>query len=278
MALVEFGESWGFHAPGLHMRLWISAVRLAPPWLRRIVQRHVRKNLEPHWTAPMDIAVRGVRYRAHFKDNAHERKLVFQGRRLDRWHLRALKPFLRPGGTFVDIGANCGFFALNAARFMADSGRVLAIEPSRELAARLRENVRLNGLRSVLVREVATGDSRGLAAREASAADHGSAAFTAVGAEQDGIAAVEMIPLLDIVQHAGLDRIDALKIDIEGMEDRALVAFFASAPQNLWPRAIALEISHRQLWRTDVVADLEDRGYRVITRGRVDLVFERQQA
>jgi FkbM family methyltransferase len=159
---------------------------------------------------------------------------------------------------------------------MADRGRVLAIEPSRELAARLRENVRLNSLSSILVREVATGDSRGLAARETSATDHGSAAFTAVAAEQDGTGAVEMMPLLDIVQQAGLDRIDALKVDIEGMEDRALAPFFASAPQRLWPRAVALEISHRKLWQTDVAADLENRGYRVIARGRVDLVFERQ--
>ena len=41
---------------------------------------------------------------------------------------------------------------------------------------------------------------------------------------------VEVAPLADIITAAGVDRIDYLKIDIEGFEDRALVPFIQQAP------------------------------------------------
>ena len=44
-----------------------------------------------------------------------------------------------------------------------------------------------------------------------------------------------------IVERAGIDRIDALKTDIEGFEDRALLPFFATAPRALWPKRIYME-------------------------------------
>ena len=36
-------------------------------------------------------------------------------------------------------------------------------------------------------------------------------------------------------------QVDALKIDVEGYEDRALIGFFKQAPQALWPRAVVIE-------------------------------------
>ena len=44
-----------------------------------------------------------------------------------------------------------------------------------------------------------------------------------------------------ILADAAVDHVDALKIDIEGFEDRVLTPFFKDAPQGLWPRAIVIE-------------------------------------
>ena len=41
-----------------------------------------------------------------------------------------LRQVLRPGGTFVDIGANIGWFSLLAASLVGPTGRVIAIEPN----------------------------------------------------------------------------------------------------------------------------------------------------
>ena len=65
-----------------------------------------------------------------------------------------------------------------------------------------------------------------------------------------------------ILDEAGVTRIDALKIDIEGFEDRALIAFFKEAPQTLWPRAVVIEHLSRDEWQQDCIADMIARGYR----------------
>ena len=43
-------------------------------------------------------------------------------------------------------------------------------------------------------------------------------------------------------------RVDALKIDVEGYEDRVLTGFFKQAPQALWPRAVVIEHLSRNEW------------------------------
>jgi hypothetical protein len=62
-------------------------------------------------------------------------------------------------------------------------------------------------------------------------------------------------------EEARLERIDALKIDIEGYEDRALLPFFAEASKSLWPRLLILERSERD-WATDLMGALTKSGYR----------------
>jgi hypothetical protein len=70
-----------------------------------------------------------------------------------------------------------------------------------------------------------------------------------------------MRKLLGLVMEHGFERIDALKADIEGAEDLALLPFMEEAPRSLWPRLIILEDSTGE-WRRDCVAFLEERGYR----------------
>jgi hypothetical protein len=56
-------------------------------------------------------------------------------------------------------------------------------------------------------------------------------------------------------------RVDSLKIDVEGYEDRVLIGFFAHAPQALWPRAVVIEHLSRNEWLSDCLADMLARGY-----------------
>ncbi len=61
----------------------------------------------------------------------------------------------------IDVGANVGYYALMAATRVGPSGRVIAYEPGPAPAARLRENVALNGLSNVTVVEAAVADRPG---------------------------------------------------------------------------------------------------------------------
>jgi len=77
--------------------------------------------------------------------------------------LKFIEKHLKPGGTFVDVGANVGLFSLLAARVAGPGGKVIAIEPAPVAAAALRATVRANGLEALVqVEEVAAGAERGL--------------------------------------------------------------------------------------------------------------------
>jgi FkbM family methyltransferase len=65
-------------------------------------------------------------------------------------HVRTtLRRLLRPGDTFVDIGANIGLHALLACQLVGGNGKVLAIEPAPATRDLLAGNIEINGQGSV---------------------------------------------------------------------------------------------------------------------------------
>ena len=62
-----------------------------------------------------------------------------------RWfeanNVQALRGFVRPGSTVVDVGANIGFFTIQFARWAGRNGSVLAIEPELQNLETLRRRV-----------------------------------------------------------------------------------------------------------------------------------------
>jgi hypothetical protein len=68
---------------------------------------------------------------------------------------------LRPGDTVYDVGANVGFFAVLAARFVGSEGRVVAFEPLPSSADMVRYNARQNGFETITVIEAAAWESSG---------------------------------------------------------------------------------------------------------------------
>ena len=72
---------------------------------------------------------------------------------------------------------------------------------------------------------------------------------------------VPSLRLQRILDEAGASRVDALKIDVEGYEDRVLTGFFREAPTSLWPGAVVIEHLSRNEWLADCITDMRARGY-----------------
>jgi FkbM family methyltransferase len=79
-------------------------------------------------------------------------------------------------------------------------------------------------------------------------------------------------PLIDVLKEAGIETVDALKIDVEGAEDIVLEPFLRDAPQALLPRLILIEDT-RGFWSVDLFALLSARGYTVQERGRQNVAL-----
>jgi FkbM family methyltransferase len=73
--------------------------------------------------------------------------------------LEAILPFLVPGAVFWDIGSNFGLHAITA-KYLKPEARVICIEPSPLMIARLQANARLNNVNVEIISAALT-DSRG---------------------------------------------------------------------------------------------------------------------
>ena len=130
---------------------------------------------------------------------------------------------LRPGDTFVDIGAHIGYFALPAARRVGPRGRVIAVEPVASSAALLRRNVALNRFEHVEVVEAAASDRDGRAELRI-AAD--SAMWATLRSDTfDHVAATVSVPtrsLDSVLAERGWPTVAGIKLDVEGAESDVL--------------------------------------------------------
>ncbi len=73
-----------------------------------------------------------------------------------------VRAVLKPGMTFVDVGANWGYFTLLAAHLVGHAGRVLSLEPDPRLFQTLSSNLAMNRLSQVRALQLAAADAPGL--------------------------------------------------------------------------------------------------------------------
>lgn len=118
---------------------------------------------------------------------------------------------VRPGGTFLDVGAHVGFYTLLGSRLVGGDGRVWAFEPDPTNAHHLREHARINRLSNVHVEEAAVAAAEGTA-RFGGGSGSGTGRLT-----EAGEVAVRTVALDPLCARHGLDP-SAIKIDVEGAE------------------------------------------------------------
>jgi FkbM family methyltransferase len=212
---------------------------------------------------PVDVAYQGAAFRFYHQASATERGALFNPdynlEELD--FLRAHTP---PGGVFVDVGANVGTYAMVLARRVGETGKVIAIEPHPVTHARLAFNRAASGFTQVALVAAAAGPSDGELMIETDGDNLGASRIVSGapgGNDKSNTIRVPSLRLQRILAEAAVDHVDALKIDVEGFEDRVLTGFFKDAPPSLWPRAVVIEHLSRNEWQDDCIADMRARGY-----------------
>ena len=149
------------------------------------------------------------------------------------WYYRAsplhgyLARTLQPGATFLDIGANVGFFSLLAARLVGARGRVYAFEPDPIPCESLVRSARANAMDHVQVLPVALSDRDDQATLFRARFGTASSLLPEVpGREARYKASLEIsLHTLDALVAAGrvdVRAIGAIKIDVEGEEARTV--------------------------------------------------------
>ena len=125
---------------------------------------------------------------------------------------------LAPGQVVVDLGANLGVFATRAARRVGPTGRVIALEPHPDNFRRLLGNKERNGLAWLECVQAAAGDREG----EAALFVHERGINHSLVRGSGESIRVPLRTVDGLVRERGLERVDFLKIDIEGVVPEAL--------------------------------------------------------
>jgi FkbM family methyltransferase len=145
--------------------------------------------------------------------------------------LHLLNRILRPGMVFLDVGANQGEFAVYAAK-RVPRGTVVAFEPNPASNQQLRENVALNGFANVVISDVGLLDRAAVMQLYTSdERTHHHHTGPGLAMPNEGVTTLYQSEFRasrgDLVRTAvldqlypglGLDRLDVLKIDVEGAE------------------------------------------------------------
>lgn len=130
---------------------------------------------------------------------------------------------LNPGDTFIDVGANIGYYTALAARLVGAEGHVAAIEPAPEFAAAIRANLELNGCRNVrLVNAAASDGPRRLDFYQPNRFNRGNTTSVLAGAALDTRPrprfSIDSDALPELLTATELRRARLVKIDVEGAE------------------------------------------------------------
>jgi FkbM family methyltransferase len=191
-------------------------------WLRQGMRERVLRWFCPPESAPdlpIEVAFFGRIYRGRLS-NYIDWHVFFYGA-YEREILALIREILctKADSVFMDVGANVGHHTLFASNLAA---RVLAFEPFEPVRAELEEKIRLNGIRNVEVHPVGLGDRRAtLPFFPPRKSNLGTGSFRAESAGVNG----EPVPLAIVTGDEvglGLERLDLIKVDVEGYERAVL--------------------------------------------------------
>jgi FkbM family methyltransferase len=254
-------SAFGSRAPDAEAReLWRAATDRSLPAETR---KASRKRIPAGQRGPFDIIADGIRFRAYPAENRCDRILVGRGSLPESREHELLASFIGDGAVFVDVGANVGTYALWAAARAGPAGLVIALEPHPRTFAKLQFNCAANGGDNVRCVNIAAGpEATSATLRFDGGGNVGGATLLVDEAAHDGAdVPVSVRPLAEILSELGLGRIDVVKVDVEGYEDRALLPYFDRAPSDFWPKTVMIETVLRDRWERDCLAELSGHGY-----------------
>lgn len=134
-----------------------------------------------------------------------------------------VKALVKPGWTFVDVGANLGWFSLLAAGLAGPNGHVVAVEPNPANVALLQASARDNGFSNISALTVAASDGPGALALETDGSN--GRVIPVQGPPAQPVRASYVVaaqPLDTLLAQPGLARVDMVKLDVEGAEPAVL--------------------------------------------------------
>ena len=289
-ALLSILAARGFHvfverrfinapADGLRPGAIVYVLRLWTAWPfprgRGLALRILRPWVTPGRTRPRWLKIRGFVYWTDLAD--FDARNMAVDRRYGARLIDMILCHLPVAGTFIDVGAHVGGITLPAASHVGPEGRVLAIEPNPNTATVLRRNLTKNLLKNTTVVELACLDERKRTVFYVNDSSHsGKSSLSGRNAGSRQTVTIECDTLDSIAATHEVDRVDVVKIDVEGAElqvlkgmERLLKEFLPIVILEVEPTLLeAFSTAAPDLW-----AFLAAKGYRAENIDSTNVIF-----
>jgi FkbM family methyltransferase len=130
----------------------------------------------------------------------------------------------QPGMHVLDMGAHVGYFSLLFSVLVGPAGQVYTLEPNPENLKKIRAMIEINRLQNIRVFPFAASDQSGEV--QFITENTGSMGHIATLPSENRAAAVTVraVRMDDLACDQGIDRIDLIKMDVEGAELKALAS------------------------------------------------------
>ena len=220
----------------------------------------------------LDLIYNGLKIRLSPFGNTIESKILLSSKIREEIELNEVKKAVKNKGIFIDVGANVGYYSLFAAKFGAK--KIISFEPNPVLCERFKKNIELNKFEErINLFECALGDKKGNTRLNLNKNDIGSSSLLKNSLSTNFIN-VKVFSLIEILETKNIKKIDALKIDVEGFEDKIMKPFFEKSNQELYPKTVIIEDSGKKQWKWDVISWMFKHGYKLVNRTKSNLILK----
>jgi len=285
MTNIEFG----MYRPNLFQSILIGLSRytlLGRGFMRRFLKRLILNNNNK----PFDVALWGGYARLYPHENISEQKALLCPFHYDKKELQFLKKHLTSkDDVFFDIGANAGLYSFYMASQTSQPLEIHLFEPEAEMMRRIQEKFALTANQPMLknkqihLHPFALGTQSQTATLVRGEKDYGGAYIEgnklsnrAQNAQNEIKSEIVIKSFVDFLNEFKIKTITALKIDVEGYEDRIIKQLFEKASESVWPKALSIEHISQKDWEFDCINEALNRGYSIELKTRNNTALLRQ--
>ena len=180
-----------------------------------------------HPYQPFSKVKKQIIYRGNIKlnislDDWIQQQIYFLGD-YEKAEIDYLYETLKPGDTFLDIGANIGLFSLNASTIVGEKGRVFGFEAFGPNYGQFKANITLNSFQNISAEKMAISDKEDFIEILYNDNDKNVGMASAYLKDYTSKESVKCMQLDSYFMDHQIDKVDLIKIDIEGGEYDALL-------------------------------------------------------
>lgn len=253
--------------------VFLIKARIASGGLRKWV-RNLFWSITPSGSI-FDVTYDSVRMRIMPVENFLERAIILHRKIYDGIEVKAITSALPENGVFLDLGANFGYYSLMVAS-KCPTAKIIAYEPNPRVFERMVTNIKLNNFDNIIAIDSAIGDKEGTADLQIEK-DSAFSSIRNTRKVEKKSQKIKVETLKNSLEKLGIKKPHALKIDVEGFEDKALLPYFNSVDKKCYPDLIVIEYTGEEDWDENVIEFLLKNGYYESDRTTGNLILLREQ-